>query len=138
MWQDNTTLLEIFSIFMRPFAALAAFLLLMTFAPVSMAQTNDAKPVELGKQRTDLYLKATQTPLENLSNDVSHIAVLSETCRVKYGSAACGLSDKALESDKLEDRYAYYIKQPVEAHAKPHEVKIDRRNWVTSDAPPRS
>ena len=112
----------------------AVFALLLTLAPAARAQTDDSKPEGLGKQRTDLYLRATHAPLADLENDVNHIAVLSETCRIKYGSAACGLPDKALESDKLEERYAYYVKQPVEAHAKAHPVKIDRRNWAGSAA----
>jgi hypothetical protein len=112
----------------------AVFALLLTLAPAGWAQTDDSKPEGLGKQRTDLYLRATHAPLAGLENDVNHIAVLSETCRIKYGSAACGLPDKALESGKLEERYAYYVKQPIEAHAKAHPVKIDRRNWAGSAA----
>jgi len=134
MRRSTRMLLEVGAIFMRPGMVLATFGLLMTLAPVTMAQTNDSKPEELGKQRSALYLKATQAPLENLSGDVNRIAVLSETCRVKYGSAPCGLPDKALESDKLEERYAYYVKQPIEAHTKTHAVKIDRRNWEGSDS----
>ena len=113
----------------------AVFALLLTLAPAGWAQTNDSRPEELGKQRSGLYLRATQAPVADLGNDVNQIAVLSETCRVKYGSTACGLPDKALESDKLEERYAYYVKQPVEAHTKGHAVKIDRRNWAGSNAP---
>ena len=113
----------------------AVFALLLTLAPTGRAQTDDSKPEELGRQRSALYLRATHAPLADLGNDVNHIGVLSETCRVKYGSQACGLPDKALESDKLEERYAYYVKQPVEAHSKSHAVKIDRRNWAGSDAP---
>jgi hypothetical protein len=114
---------------------IAVFVLLLALAPAAWAQTDDSKPEELGKQRSALYLRATQAPLAELGNDVNHIAVLSETCRVKYGSKACGLPDKALESDKLEDRYAYYVKQPVEAHAKGNAVRIDRRNWAGASAP---
>ncbi|MGO8790861.1 MAG: hypothetical protein ACLQVL_26250 [Terriglobia bacterium] len=121
----------------RAWLILAAVIaLLVTFAPTAWAQTDDSKPDALGKQRTDLYVRATHTPLANLENDVNHIAVLSETCRVKSGSSACGLPDKALESDKLEERYAYYVKQPVEAHAKVHPAKIDRRNWAGSASQP--
>jgi hypothetical protein len=114
----------------------AVFALLLAFVPASWAQTAEPTPPEqLGKQRKDLYLRATHAPLADLAKDVNQIAVQSETCRVKYGSAACGLSDKALESDKLEDRYDYYVKQPVEVHAKPHSVKVNRGNWTGSDAP---
>ncbi len=112
----------------------AVFALLLALAPAGWAQTDDSKPEDLGQQRSDLYLRATHAPLADLASDVNQIAVLSETCRVKYGSTACGLPDKALESDKLEERYAYYVKRPVEAHSKPHAVKIDRRNWAGSGA----
>jgi hypothetical protein len=109
--------------------------MLLTLGTAGLAQTNESKPEELGKRRTALYLRATRTPLADLESDLNHFAVLSETCRVKYGSTACGLSDKGLESDKLEERYAYYVKRPVEAHGKGQAVKILRRNWVGSDAP---
>lgn len=115
-------------------AVAAIFAILIALAPAGWAQTEGSKPEELAKQRSDLYLRATRAPLADLGNDVNHIAVVSETCRVKYGSAACGLSDKALESDKLEERYAYYVKQPVEAHVKARPVKVDRRNWAGSGA----
>lgn len=120
---------------MGPLTMAAVFALLLMLAPAGLAQTDDSKPEELGKQRSDLYLRATHAPLADLGNDVNHIAVLSETCRIKYGSAACGLPDKALDSDQLEERYAYYVKRPVEAHSKGHAVKIDRHNWVGSAAP---
>jgi len=113
----------------------AVFAMVLAIAPAAWAQTDHSKPEELAKQRSDLYLRATRAPLADLGNDVNHIAVVSETCRVKYGSAACGLSDKALESDKLEERYAYYVKQPVEAHVKARPVKVDRRNWAGSGPP---
>jgi len=109
--------------------------LLLTLAPAGLAQTGESKPEEVGKQRTALYLRATRAPLADLENDVNHLAVVSETCRAANGSKACGLPDKALESDKLEERYAYYVKGPVEAHSKGHGVKIDRRNWAGSNAP---
>ena len=113
----------------------AFFAALLALAPVAGAQTEDSKPEELARQRSDLYLRATRASLPDLGNDVNRIAVASETCRVKYGSTPCGLPDKALESDKLEERYDYYVKQPVEAHAKAHPVKVDRRNWTGSGAP---
>lgn len=115
---------------------LAGLVALFLTLPLSgWAQNDDSRPEVLSKQRTDLYLRATHAPLTGLENDVNHIAVSSENCRIKYGSAACGLPGKALESDKLEDRYAYYVSQPVEAHAKVRPVKIDRRNWSGSRAP---
>jgi hypothetical protein len=109
--------------------------LVLALVPAGWAQTDAPKPEELSKQRKDLYLRATRAPLADLAKDVDRIAVLSENCRVKYGSAACGLSDKALDADKLEDRYDYYVKQPVEAHAKTHSPKVDRHNWGAPDAP---
>ena len=135
MWPNKKRSFEYLGGFHGPLTMAAVFALLLTLAPAGLAQTDDSKPEELGKQRSDLYLRATHAPLADLGNDVNHIAVLSETCRIKYGSAACGLPDKALESDQLEERYAYYVKRPVEAHSKGHAVKIDRRNWVGSAAP---
>jgi len=117
--------------------AAAVCALLLTLAPAGWSQSDTPQPAALSKQRTDLYLRAMHTPLANLESDVNHVAVRSETCRIKYGSAACGLPDKALESDKLEDRYSYYVKQPVETHAKVHPAKIDRRNWTGSAAASR-
>lgn len=117
------------------FTVAAVFAVLMAVAPATWAQADSSKPDELSKQRSDLYLRAVRAPLADLGNDVNHVAVVSETCRIKYGSAACGLPDKALESDKLEERYAYYVKGPVESHAKAHPVKVDRRNWAGSGTP---
>lgn len=108
-------------------AALGA--LVLTLAPSSRAENPDAEPAALGKQRARLYLQATRAPLASLESEVNHLAMLSETCRIEHGAQACGLSDKPLESSKLEDRYAYYVKQPVEAHPKAQGVKIQRRNW---------
>jgi len=116
--------------------AVAVAWVLLALPPAGWAQTSESKPEELTKQRTALYLRATRVQLADMENDVNHIGVASETCRAQYGSKACGLSDKALESDKLEDRYAYYVKGPVEARAKNHNVKVDRRNWVGSGSPP--
>jgi len=103
--------------------------LLLTLASSSRAQNPDAQPAALSKLRATLYVQATRAPLTNLESEVNHLAMLSETCRVEHGAQACGLSDKPLESSKLEDRYAYYVKQPVEAHSKAQGVKIQRRNW---------
>jgi len=115
----------------------AAGALALTLAPLSRAQSADAQPAALSKQRTALYLEATRAPLANLEGDLNRLARLSETCRVEHGAQACGLSDKPLESDKLEDRYAYYVRQPVEAHSRTQGVKIARGNWAGSSAPPQ-
>ena len=109
--------------------------LLLALAPSSRAQSADSQPAALSKQRAALYLAATHTPLADLENDVNHLAIRSESCRIEYGAQACGLPDKPLESRKLEERYAYYVGQPVEAHAKGHGVKNSRRNWEGASAP---
>jgi hypothetical protein len=118
----------------RVLSIAAAGVLALTVAASSRAESADVQPAALSKQRAALYLEATRAPLTNLESDVNHLAILSETCRVKYGSQACGLPEKPLESDKLEERYAYYVRQPVEAHTKVQGVKIDRRNWQGSGA----
>jgi hypothetical protein len=110
--------------------------LVLALAASSRAQSADSQPAALSKQRAALYLAATRTPLADLENDVNHLALRSESCRIEYGSQACGLPDKPLESSKLEDRYAYYVKQPVEALSKLQGVKISRRNWAGANAPP--
>ncbi len=109
--------------------------LLLALAQTEHAQSVDFEPAALGKQRTALYLKATRASLPDLEGDVNHLAVLSETCRAQYGTKACGLADKPLGSDKLEERYAYYVKRPTDAHFSGQGVKIDRRNWQGPDAP---
>ena len=109
--------------------------LVLALAASSRAQSADSQPAGLSKQRAALYLEATRTPLANLENDVNHLALRSESCRIEYGAQACGLPDKPLESRKLEDRYAYYVGQPVEAHSKGHGVKVSRRNWEGASAP---
>jgi hypothetical protein len=122
----------------RPRYLAAAGALFLIFASSSRAQNADTQPAALSKQRSALYLQATRAPLADLESDVNHLAILSETCRVEHGSQACGLPDKPLESGKLEDRYAYYVRQPVEAHSKGQRMKINRRNWEGSSAtPPR-
>jgi len=136
MWPNRNAASSSWAASLGAFTMPTVLALLLTLAPAGWAQTDGSRPEALGKQRTALYLRATHAPLTDLGNDVNQIAVLSETCRVKYGATACGLPDKALESDKLEERYAYYVKQPVEAHAKGHAVKIDRRIWAGSDASP--
>jgi hypothetical protein len=103
--------------------------LVLTLAPSSSAQNPEAQPAALSKLRATLYVQATRAPITNLESGVNHLAMLSETCRVEHGAQACGLSDKPLESSKLEDRYAYYVKEPVEAHSKAQGLKIQRQNW---------
>ena len=110
--------------------------LLLALAPSSRAQSADSQPAALSKQRAALYLAATHTPLADLENDLNHLAIRSESCRIEYGAQACGLPDKPLESRKLEERYAYYVGHPVEAHSKVQGVKVDRRNWAGASAPP--
>ena len=117
-----------------PLAAAAALLLML--APIARAQSVDFDPPALSKQRTAICLKATHAPITDLENDVNHLAVLSETCRAEYGAKACGLSDKPLESNTLEDRYAYYVRRPVEAHSNGRQAKIDRHNWEAPNATP--
>jgi len=109
--------------------------LVLALAASSRAQNADSQPAALSKQRAALYLAATHTPLTDLENDVNHLALRSESCRIENGAQACGLPDKPLESSKLEDRYAYYVRQPVEAHSKGQGVKINRRNWAGASAP---
>jgi hypothetical protein len=110
------------------FVVSACALLLMP-APCANAQSVDFSPAGLGKQRTAIILKATHTPLAQLENDIDHLAVLSETCRAESGAKACGLSDKPLPSSSLEDRYAYYVRNPEEAQAGARRIKVDRHNW---------
>ena len=110
--------------------------LVLALAPSSRAQSADSQPAALSKQRSALYLEATRTPLADLENDVNHLAIRSESCRIEYGAQACGLPDKPLESRKLEERYAYYVGHPVEAHSKVQGVKVNRRNWAGASAPP--
>lgn len=118
------------------FLVAAAAALLLTLAPIAHAQSVDFDPPALSKQRTAICLKATHAPISDLENDVNHLAVLSETCRAEYGAKACGLSDKALESNTLEDRYAYYVRRPVGANSGGRKAKIDRKNWEAPTATP--
>jgi len=98
------------------------------------AQSIDFDPAALGKQRAALCLKAAHASLPELEGDVNHLAVLSETCRAQYGTKACGLLDKPLSSEKLEERYAYYVRRPLEEHLNGRRMKIDKRNWGTDPA----
>jgi hypothetical protein len=109
--------------------------LLLALAASGRAQSADSQPAALSKQRAALYLEATHTPLADLEKDVNRLAMRSESCRIEYGSQACGLPDKPLESRKLEERYAYYVGHPVEAHSKVQGVKISRQNWAGASAP---
>jgi hypothetical protein len=119
------------------FTLAAVTALLLALAPMAPAQSVDFDSAALAKQRSAILLKATHAPITDLENDVNHLAVLSETCRAQSGSKACGLSDKPLDSDKLEDRYSYYVRRPVEVHASGRQAKIDRHNWEAPPAPPK-
>jgi hypothetical protein len=118
------------------FSVAAAGVLLLMVVSSSRALDANAEPAALNKQRADLYLKGTRGPLSDIETDLNRLAKLSEACRIEHGSQACGLPGKPLESDKLEDRYAYYVKGPVEANSKGQGLKINRRNWAGSSAPP--
>jgi hypothetical protein len=134
MWTERNPNASVSAVSQSVLMLIAAAALFLALAPASLAQSDDSQPEQLSKLRTDLYLRATRAALADLESDVNHVAVLSETCRADNGSKACGLPDKALESEKLEERYAYYVKRPVEAHPKGHGARIDRRNWVGSGA----
>jgi hypothetical protein len=122
------------SILGNSFKITAAAALLIALAPIARAQSVDFEPAALGKQRTEICLKATHAPIADLENDVNHLAVLSETCRAEYGAKACGVPDKPLESNELEDRYGYYVRRPVETHSTGRQAKIDRHNWEAPSA----
>lgn len=111
--------------------------LLLALAPSARAESVDFSPDSLSRQRAALILKATHTPMAELESDVDHLAVLSETCRAESGAKACGLSDKPLASSTLEDRYAYYVRIPVDVHASARQAKVDRHNWEAPAAAPR-
>lgn len=118
----------------NPFKISAAAMLLMALVPMARAQSVNFEPAALAKQRTEICLKATHAPIADLENEVNHLAVLSETCRAEYGAKACGVPDKPLESNELEDRYAYYVRKPVEAHFTVGQAKIDKHNWEATRA----
>ena len=119
------------------FPLAAVIVLLFAYAPIARGQSVDFSPAALGKQRAAILLKSTHAPIADVEGDVNHLAVLSETCRAESGSKACGLSDKPLESGKLEDRYAYYVRGPVEVHASGRQAKVDRHNWEAPTPPAR-
>ena len=75
--------------------------LLLAIAPMGRAQSVDFSPAALAKQRNALILKATHAPIADLQNDLDHLAVLSETCRVESGARACGLSEKPLANSTV-------------------------------------
>ena len=92
-------------------------------------QSTDSQPDTISGERKALYLKAIHTPLAELETDLNHLAVASESCRAEHGAKACSLPDKALGSDKLEERYDYYVKHPVESRLSGHGVRVEKRNW---------
>lgn len=116
--------------------AIALVALLLALGSVSRAQqpSVEFEPAALEKVRTELFLKSSQTALADLENDLNHLAVLSETCRVEFGAKVCGLENKPLVSDKIEERFAYYVRQPVQTHFNGHHVKVDRHSWETTNA----
>lgn len=114
----------------RIFSIVAAASLMLAFACSASAQRTDFAPDTLANQRSSIYVKATQGPLAQVEGELNRLAVLSETCRAEYGTKACGLPDKVLGSDKLEERYAYYVKRPVESRLG-NRVKVSRGNWDT-------
>ena len=118
-------------------AAVAVTALLLALVPMTRAQNVDCTPATLSTQRAAIILKATHAPIADVENDLNHLALLSERCRVESGAKACGLSDKPLESNSLDERYAYYVRQPMDAHASGHQAKVDKHNWAAPPAPPR-
>lgn len=112
-------------------AAIALVALLLALASVSHAQQQSVEfePAALEKARAALLLKSSQSAPAELENDLNHLAVLSETCRVEFGAKACGLDQKPLGSDKLEERFSYYVRQPVQSRISGHQVKVDRHSW---------
>ena len=63
------------------------------------------------------------------------IGSASEGCRAEHGAKSCGLPEKALASEKLEERYGYYVRGPVEARLNGHAVRVERRNWEWPGTP---
>lgn len=112
----------------------AAAALLLASSQRVRGQSAVHDPGSLGKQRTALYLKATRAPLKDVETDLNHLALVSEGCRAEYGAKSCGLPEKPLGSDQLEERYAYYVKTPAEARLGGRAAKIDRRNWERPSA----
>ena len=125
----RTRMKLIFTIFRNAISRAAIVALLLLPGLMARAASVDFEPEALAKERKEICLKAIHTPVADLESDVNHLAMLSETCRAEYGTQACGLPDKPLESNKLDDLYAYYVRHPVGAHAGAHQAKIDRHNW---------
>jgi hypothetical protein len=120
----------------HPALIMAAATILLLLSPcVASAQTASFNPGVLARQRAALYVRATHTALADLESDLNHLALLSESCRAEYGSKACALPEKSLRSDKLEERYAYYVKSAVEARWDRRQVKVSRQNWDAPNAP---
>ena len=115
-------------------AAIVLVVLLLALASVARAQqpprSVEFDPAALEKARTALLLRSGQSQLADLEGELNHLAVLSETCRVEFGAQACGLDATALTSDKLEERFSYYVKHPVQSQNSGHQVKVDRNSWV--------
>ena len=109
----------------------------LAMAPAAHAQNADFNPAALSNMRTAIILKATHAPIADVESDLNHLAVLSERCRVESGGKACGLPDKPLESNGLDERYAYYVRTPMDAHASGHQAKLDKHNWDAPAPPPR-
>lgn len=118
--------------------AIAAIALLLALTSSSRAQqplqSVEFEPAALEKPRAALLLKASHAALADSENELNHLAVLSETCRAEFGAKACGLDEKPLSSDKLEERFSYYVRQPVQTHFSGHQVKVDRHSWETQNS----
>jgi hypothetical protein len=128
----NGSQLELHSRWVRKTSVLiATFYAMVLFATClsASAQEADFRPEAVSKQRTALYIKGLQVSAKSLETDLNHLAVISEACRIEYGSKTCGLPGKALDSDKLEERYDYYVRLPMAARPAGHTVKIEKRNW---------
>ena len=119
------------------FAMAAAGILPFVLARSASAQNVDFSPAALGNQRSAIILKATHAPISDVEAELNRLAVMSERCRVESGSKSCGLSDKPLETNSLDERYAYYVRTPMEAHARGHQAKVDKHNWESPPPPPR-
>jgi len=120
-------------------AAIGLIALLLALGSLAHAQQQPASvnfdPPALEKARAELFLKSSHSELSELENDLNHLAVLSETCRAEFGTKTCGLDSKELSSDKLEDRFSYYVRQPLQVHSSGHPVKINKHSWEDSNAP---
>lgn len=113
-------------------------MLLLALAPTAGGQSVDYSPAAVAKERTALILKATRTPVAQLENEVGHLAVLSEMCRATSGPTACGVSEKPLTSNTIDDRFAYYVRTPVEQHSSARKAKLDLHNWGEVGSTPTS